>query len=38
MSELLINLFEDVIDEKAIDKLSKEQLDAINKMLTEAGY
>jgi hypothetical protein len=38
MSELPINLFEGVIDEKAIDKLSKEQLDAINKMLTEAGY
>ncbi len=38
MSELLINLFEGVIDEKAIDKLSKEELDAINKMLTEAGY
>ena len=38
MSELLINLFEGVIDEKAIDKLSKEELDFINKMLTEAGY
>jgi hypothetical protein len=38
MSELLINLFEGVIDEQAIEKLSKEELDAINKMLTEAGY
>jgi hypothetical protein len=38
MSELLINLFQGVIDEKAIEKLSKEELDAINKMLTEAGY
>lgn len=38
MSELLMSLFEGVIDEKAIEKLSTEELDAINKMLTEAGY
>lgn len=38
MSELLINLFEGVIDEKALEKLSTEELDAINKMLMEAGY
>jgi hypothetical protein len=38
MSELLINLFEGVIDEKAIDKLSTEELQAIEKMLKEAGY
>ncbi|CAB5221714.1 hypothetical protein UFOVP359_32 [uncultured Caudovirales phage] len=38
MSELLISLFEGVIDEKAIEKLSTEELEAINKMLTEAGY
>jgi len=38
MSELLINLFEGVIDDKALEKLSKEELDAINKMQTEAGY
>lgn len=33
-----MSLFEGVIDEKAIEKLSTEELDAINKMLTEAGY
>jgi len=38
MSELLINLFEGVIDEQALAKLSTEELEAINKMLTEAGY
>ena len=38
MSELLINLFEGVIDEKAIEKLSIEELQAIEKMLKEAGY
>ncbi len=38
MSELLINLFEGVIDEKAIEKLSTEELQAIEKMLKEAGY
>ena len=38
VSELLINLFEGVIDEKAIEKLSTEELQAIEKMLTEAGY
>jgi hypothetical protein len=34
----IIDLFEGVIDQKAIDSLSKEELDAINKMLEEAGY
>jgi hypothetical protein len=38
VNDLLINLFEGAIDQKAIDKLSKEELDAIDKMLTEAGY
>jgi hypothetical protein len=38
MSDLIKNLFEGVIDDKALEKLSKEELDAINKMLTEAGY
>jgi hypothetical protein len=38
MSDLLINLFEGVIDEQALEKLSTEELEAINKMLTEAGY
>lgn len=38
MSDLIIDLFEGVIDEKALEKLSTEELDAINKMLTEAGY
>jgi hypothetical protein len=38
MSELIKDLFEGVIDDKALEKLSKEELDAINKMLVEAGY
>lgn len=38
VNDLLINLFEGVIDQESIDKLSKEELDAIDKMLTEAGY
>lgn len=38
MSELLINLFEGVIDEQALEKLSTEELEAIHKMLKEAGY
>ena len=38
MSDLLISLFEGVIDEQAIEKLSTEELEAIHKMLTEAGY
>jgi hypothetical protein len=38
MSELIKDLFEGVIDDQALEKLSKEELDAINKMLTEAGY
>jgi uncharacterized protein YfkK (UPF0435 family) len=38
MSDLLINLFEGVIDEKALEKLSTEELEAIHKMLKEAGY
>jgi hypothetical protein len=37
-NDLIINLFEGVINEDALEKLSKEELDAINKMLTEAGY
>jgi len=37
-NELIKDLFEGVIDDKALAKLSKEELDAINKMLTEAGY
>jgi len=37
-TELIKDLFEGVIDDKALEKLSKEELDAINKMLTEAGY
>lgn len=37
-TELIKNLFEGVIDDNALAKLSKEELDAINKMLTEAGY
>ena len=37
-NDLIINLFEGVINEYALEKLSKEELDAINKMLTEAGY
>lgn len=36
--ELLKNLFEGVIDDKALEKLSTEELEAIHKMLTEAGY
>ena len=38
MSDLLINLFEGVIDEQALEKLSTEELEAIYKMLKEAGY
>jgi hypothetical protein len=38
MSELIKDLFEGVIDDQALAKLSTEELDAINKMLTEAGY
>ena len=38
MSELIKDLFEGVIDDQALEKLSKEELDAINKMLVEAGY
>lgn len=37
-TELIKDLFEGVIDDNALSKLSKEELDAINKMLTEAGY
>jgi hypothetical protein len=37
-AELIKDLFEGVIDDNALAKLSKEELDAINKMLTEAGY
>lgn len=37
-NELIKDLFEGVIDDQALAKLSKEELDAINKMLTEAGY
>ena len=37
-TELIKDLFEGVIDDEALAKLSKEELDAINKMLTEAGY
>jgi len=37
-TELIKDLFEGVIDDQALAKLSKEELDAINKMLTEAGY
>jgi hypothetical protein len=37
-TDLIKNLFEGVIDDNALAKLSKEELDAINKMLTEAGY
>jgi len=38
MSELIKDLFEGVIDDQALAKLSTEELEAINKMLTEAGY
>jgi hypothetical protein len=38
MSELIKDLFEGVIDDQALAKLSAEELEAINKMLTEAGY
>ena len=38
MSELIKDLFEGVIDDEALAKLSTEELEAINKMLTEAGY
>jgi hypothetical protein len=38
MSELIKDLFEGVIDDNALAKLSKEELEAIHKMLTEAGY
>ena len=38
MSELIKDLFEGFIDEEALAKLSTEELEAINKMLTEAGY
>lgn len=38
VNDLLINLFDGVIDEDAIAKLSKEELDAINNMLEAAGY
>lgn len=37
-TELIKDLFEGVIDDEALSKLSKEELDAINKMLMEAGY
>lgn len=37
-TELIKDLFEGVIDDNALAKLSKEELDAINKMLKEAGY
>ena len=37
-TDLIKDLFEGVIDDNALAKLSKEELDAINKMLTEAGY
>jgi hypothetical protein len=36
--EKMINLFDAVIDESALDRLSEEELKAIEKMLTEAGY
>ena len=38
MSDLIIDLFQGVIDEKALEKLSTEELEAIHKMLKEAGY
>jgi hypothetical protein len=38
MSELIKDLFEGFIDEEALAKLSTEELEAINKMLKEAGY
>lgn len=34
----IVDLFDAVIDESALDRLSEEELEAINKMLTEAGY
>lgn len=37
-TELIKDLFEGVIDDKALAKLSNEELEAINKMLMEAGY
>ena len=37
-NELIKDLFEGVIDDKALAKLSTEELEAIHKMLTEAGY
>lgn len=37
-NELIIDLFQGVIDEEALSKLSMEELNAINNMLVEAGY
>ncbi len=37
-TDLIKNLFEGVIDDKALEKLSTEELEAIHKMLKEAGY
>lgn len=37
-TELIKDLFEGVIDDKALAKLSTEELEAINRMLKEAGY
>jgi hypothetical protein len=34
----IVNLFDAVIDESALDRLSEEELKAIDKILTEAGY
>jgi hypothetical protein len=34
----IVDLFDAVIDESALDRLSEEELKAIDKILTEAGY
>jgi hypothetical protein len=38
LADKIIDLFDAVIDESALDRLSEEELKAIDKMLTEAGY
>jgi len=37
-TELIKDIFEGVIEDNALAKLSTEELEAIHKMLTEAGY
>jgi hypothetical protein len=38
LADKIIDLFDAVIDESALDRLSEEELKAIDKILTEAGY